>query len=507
MPTGRVFANCLVHTLDPLNTKAEAIAVEGERIAAVGDLQDMRRLAGPDSEEIDLEGCAVVPGLTDAHTHLVHYGVSASRSADLSGSDSIEEVLRRLRLFRERNPHLPWLLGRGFDHELFEEGRWVTRADLDRVSAKVPVMITRLCLHALVANSAALKAVEGRLTAEQSRTGILTEDATGLVWEQVPEPTPSELEDAIVWALQDARRVGLSCVHSQISGDEDLRALRALRDRGALPVRVRAQCPVSMMPRLSADGMTTGWGDDRLRIGSMKLYADGAMGARTAAMKEPFTDDPGNSGMLLMTEADMVEALHEVQANRCQAAFHAIGDRALECVLNAIEMAAPEANPDNVLRHRVEHASQTSASVVETMARLNVPAVVQPQFVITDFWTPERVGPKRYPWSYAFRSMLDAGVTLAMGSDCPVERLDPIELISRAVNREPRSLAERLTVEQALRAYAHGGAYVGFADDRAGSIEPGKLADFAALYPDPFEIEQSRLGEVQVRYNVIGGSL
>lgn len=507
MPVDRIFANCRVHTLDALNTKAEAVAIEGDRIAAVGGLQDMRRLAGPDVDEIDLEGCAVVPGLTDAHTHLIHYGVSAGRSADLSGSDSIEEVVRRLRRFREQNPHLPWLLGRGFDHELFVEGRWITRADLDRVSATVPIMITRLCLHALVANSAALEAVEGRLTAEQSRTGILTEDATGLVWEQVPEPTQSELQEAIIWALRDARRVGLSCVHCQINGDEDLRALRALRESGALPIRVRAQCPVSMMPTLAADGMTTGWGDDWLSIGSMKLYVDGAMGARTAALKEPFADDPGNTGMLLMNEAELAESLRSIQANRCQAAFHAIGDRAVECVLNAIEVTAADANPGNVLRHRVEHCSQVNASLVETMARLNVPAVVQPQFVVTDFWTHERVGAERYGWSYAFRSMLEAGVTLAMGSDCPVERLDPIELLSRAVNREPRSLDQRLTVDQALRAYALGGAYVGFADDRAGSIEPGKLADFVVLSPDPFEMEPSRLCEVQVRYNVIGGSL
>lgn len=505
MPVDRIFANCTVYTFDRFNTVAEAILCVDGHIKAVGSLAEVRHIAGPDAEEIDLEGCAVVPGLTDAHTHLTQYGLEHVRAADLSGSRSIREVLDRLREFRRKHPDLPWLLGKGFDQELFAERRWITRADLDEISTDFPIMITRLCLHAMVANSAALKAARDQLTDQQAETGILTEDDTALVWQQVPPPSETELENAILWALSQARRVGLSGVHCQIDGFDDLRAVLHLHERDGLPARVRLQCPFSMLDRLRADGMITGWGNDFLSIGSIKLYVDGAMGPRTAALREPYNDDPGNCGVLLMNEKELTDALREIQAAGCQAAIHAIGDRALETALAAIENTLADGNHGNALRHRIEHASVAGPDLIAKMAELRVPAVVQPQFVVTDFWTHERVGPERYRWCYAFRSMIEAGIRLAMGSDCPVERLDPVELIDRAVNRESRSLNERLSAEQTLRAYTLGGAWAGFTEKRSGSIEPGKLADFVALEPDPFRVDVSKMADTRVRYNVIGG--
>ncbi len=507
MKADRIFTNCKIYTLDSRNTVASALAVTGDRVAGVGTMGEMRELAGPGAQVVDLSGATVVPGLIDAHNHLVHYGISATRSVDLFGARSIKEALSRLREFRAANPQMPWLLGQRFDQELFSEGRWITRADLDTISTQIPILVSRLCLHAVVANSAALRAVEANLSAEQRKTGILTEDSASLIWDQIPPPSDFELEKAIVWALEEARKVGLAGIHCQISDMRELDMLRKLHEEGLLQVRVRAQCPFHILDELNAAGLRTCSGDDTLSIGSIKIYMDGGMGARTAAMKEPFSDDPGNSGELLTNERELADMLREIQARDCQAAIHAIGDLAVECALRGIEMAMSDGNVNNRLRHRIEHAGQVNDELLSKMATLNVPAVVQPQFVITDFWTCERVGPERYRWSNAFRSMLDAGILIAMGSDCPVERLDPIELLHRAVNREPLSIDQCLSVEETLHAYSLGSAYVGFAESLKGTLEIGKLADMCVLSDDPFETNPARLSELSVKHCIIGGEL
>jgi predicted amidohydrolase YtcJ len=500
----RVFANCRAYTLDAANTIAEAIVVRDALIEAACSVEDARRIA-PNAEWVDLGGKTVVPGFIDSHNHLLHFGISATRAADLSGCTSIEELLNRLRGFRSANPQAPWLLGQRFDQELL--GRWPTKADLDLVSPDSPAMVTRLCLHALVANSAALAPVKSKLSREQFETGILTEDATGLIWSQLPDPTEKELTSAALWAMSEARRVGLTGVHCIIEGAQDLQVIRSLHREHLTPVRLTVICPFSMREQLSSEGLRTGAGDEWLRIGGLKVFLDGAMGARTAAMREPFSDDPGNCGTLFRNERELAEVLRDAQTHGFQASIHAIGDRAVECALEGIGLAKGHANEGNGLRHRVEHASQMAGDLVKQMARMNVIAGVQPQFVLTDFWTHERVGPERYRWSYPFKTMLDAGITLAMGSDCPVERLDPVELIDRAVNREPRSLHERLSVEETLRAYSRGSAYAGFAEDVLGALEPGKLADFVVLSADIFAVRPKDVADIKIEATVVGGEM
>lgn len=500
MNADTIFMGCRAYTLDAANTRAEAIAVRDGRIAGIGTPEELEHLRGPETRVIDLGGRTVIPGLIDSHAHLVHYGVSATRSVDLTGCASIEEVLVRLRRFRSANLDAPWLLGQRFDQGLFSEGRWITRADLDRVSSEVPIMVTRLCLHALVANSAAIAPIRGGITRQQAETGLFTEDATELIWAQVPTPTPSERRKAARWALGEARRVGLAGVHCIVHSQEDFDAMKSLHADSDLPVRVR----LMVSPNL-ADGLGFGAGDDSFRIGAVKLFVDGSMGARTAAMKEPFTDDPGNRGELFCDERELPRTLVEVQRKGFQAAIHAIGDLAVECALRAIEIAMPMGNTGNTLRHRIEHASQMSGSLVKTMARLRVPASVQPQFVTTDFWTRDCVGAERYAWSYPFRTMLQAGIMLGMGSDCPVERLNPIDLIDRAVNREQYSAQERLSVEETLRAYAYGSAFLGFDEKSRGSIEVGKLADLTVLSDDVFEVSTSQIADIKVENVVLEG--
>lgn len=503
----RIFVNGRIYTLDGLGTTAEALSVEDERVTAIGDIASVREAVGARAEEIDLAGRTVIPGCIDTHCHAMMHGLACTRSADLTDCRSITDLQQSLRDHRAKNPDQAWLVGERFDHELFSERRWVTKDDLDQVSKDIPIMTVRLCYHAVVANTAALVAVRDKLSDEQWATGKLTEDDVNLVWDQIPECTEQELETAALYALNAARRVGLTSIHCLIGDDNELDTLRRLHSQGRLPIRLRIQWPYERMGRLIDEGLRTGSGDDYLRYGSIKIFMDGSMGARTCAMCEEFSDDPGNLGDLFRTDRELAEMLVKVQQNRCQAAIHAIGDRAIIHGIGGIELAMNEGNPANMLRHRIEHVAQTSPRILDDMVRLNVMASVQPQFVITDFWTKDRVGPERYKYTYPFKSMLNAGIKFGMGSDCPVERLDTMELLHRAVNRDAESKSECLTVDQTLRAYTSGSAYIGFDEKHKGSLEIGKLADFIVLSENPYSVEPRDLGGIRPVHTVVGGNM
>lgn len=502
----KVFENCNGYAMDGSGTRFTSLAVRSGRVIGLGSEQDIAHLIGPETEHVDLEGNTVVPGLIDAHNHLIHYGIELTRSADLSGSRSIAEMLDRLRRFREKHPDQAWLLGHRFDQELFADGRWPTRDDLDTISKEIPIAVSRVCLHALVANSAALELVKGQISPEQLATGILVEDSADLMWRQIPDPSPSELKQAVHQAMKEARCKGLTGIHCMITSKDELDLLLSF-DKEDMPIRLTICCPYTMSNYLTEQGLKTGSGSETLRIGPLKIFMDGSLGARTAALKEPYTDDSQNKGTLFRNAEDLTEILCELQPKGFQVAIHAIGDLAVECAVRGIEGALAFGNPTNHLRHRIEHASVLNADLIRDMARLKIVAVVQPQFITTDFWTRERVGPERYRWCYPFRSLLNAGVTLAMGSDCPVERLDAIELIHRAVTREPYSKEECLSAEQTITAYSYGSAYAGHQETYTGTLEVGKLADFTVLSQDIFAVEPEAILETQIRWTAVGGTL
>ncbi|MDH7600901.1 MAG: amidohydrolase [Armatimonadota bacterium] len=502
-----VFENCNGYTLDKSGTRFTSLAVKDGKIIAVGSEAETAPLIESETRRIDLGGRTVIPGLIDAHNHLIHYGIEATRSVDLTGCTSIAEVQDRLRKFRREHPHEAWLLGHRFDQELFAEGRWPTKDDLDEVSEEVPIMISRVCLHAVVVNSAALALAQEHLGQEQLKTGILVEDSADLIWRQIPDPTPEQISEAALWAMHQARRAGLTGVHCMVTSREELEALLTLRAGGQLPIRLTVCCPYSMADYLEEQSLKPRSGDDLFRIGPLKIFMDGSMGARTAALKEPYADDPDNTGVLFRSDTELADILREIQSRGFQAAIHAIGDLAVETALRGIAKAAAFGNDGNYLRHRIEHASVLAPDLINEMARLAVVAVVQPQFVITDFWTRERVGEERYRWCYPFKTMLATGVALAMGSDCPVERLDAVELIHRAVNREPFSAAECLTAEETVRAYSLGSAYAGHSERFAGSLEVGKYADFTVISQDIFAVEPEAISETQVQATVVGGEM
>jgi len=535
-----ILTNGRFFTLWSERPRVSAIAVRGGRIVAAGDEAEIQGLRGARTPMIDLRGRTVIPGLTDSHVHLMLYGRYALMWADLGGSRSIAEMLNRLRdhafssalegggweegedgvdSFHPHPSPLPcrareegpseWILGRGFDQEILAERRFPTREDLDEVSRDRPILISRLCGHACVVNSRAIElAGPERLPEAGRESGLLTEGDMDPVWEQMPGASFEQLVEAGTFAAAKARSTGITAVHCLINSMDELNALRHLHASGRLPVRFYVQVSYSMFPELTKEGLKTGSGDDMLRIGSVKMFADGSMGARTAALSEDFADDPGNRGILLHTDEELTDMVRNVHGAGRQAAIHAIGDRAVEQAVNAIETVLAETGEDNsARRHRVEHASILSEKLVERMARLKILAAVQPQFIVTDFWTIDRVGPERYRWAYPFRTLMESGVPMSLGSDCPVERLDAFELICRAVTRDEYSPDECLTVEDAVRLYALGGAHAAFEEANRGSIEPGKLADMVVLDRDIFNIPASEIAECRAELVLVGGTL
>lgn len=501
-----ILTNGKVFTLWNERPWVSAVAVGDGRILAAGDDTEVAESRGPRTEVIDLGGKTVVPGFTDSHNHLLYYGQSALLWANLDGCRSMDELLDRLREHDKNRPS-EWILGIGFDHEILAERRMPTRDDLDKVSTTKPIFIVRLCGHACVANSRAIEiAGPERLPESGRRTGLLTEDDQNPVWEKVPDPTFDQLVEAARFATQKARSTGIVSVHALVGSMDEYRAFKHLYDKGELPIRLYVQPGFGMIDEFTKKGLKTGSGDDWFRIGSAKVFADGSMGARTAAMCDDYTDDPGNKGWLLHTDEAMTEMVRKVHRAGWQAAVHAIGDRAIEQVVDAFETVLSESQESNLdRRHRVEHASILSEDLINRMARLKILAAVQPQFVLTDFWTIDRVGPERYRWTYPFKTMVEAGVPTSFGSDCPVERLDAFELIYRAMTRDEHSKNECLSVEEAIRLYAGTAPFFAFEEDKRGSLAPGMLADMVVLDRDIFTIPVEEIPHCKAEMVLVGG--
>ncbi|MFN3653014.1 MAG: amidohydrolase [Armatimonadota bacterium] len=486
----------------PGGGEAGALMARGGRIEALYREGEVPALEG--APVVDLGGRTAIPGLVDAHCHLVSYGMNRLREADLRGADSLAELGRRLREQAERQGLRPgdrrWLLGRGFEQDRLAEGRWPTRHDLDEIAPGVPVRISRICGHALVASTAALQAA-GLDPAERRHgfpEGVLTENDMGPIFAAVPGPSSSEWLEAARRACAEAASVGFTGIHSLMAHEREVRALLDLRAEGPLPVRVVMQLPFSLLEHAAGLGLRTGFGDEYLRIGAVKLFSDGSLGARTAALREPYADEPGTCGQLLYEPDELTRRVKAVTEAGFQVCIHAIGDRAMDVTLDAIEAAAPHPFPP-----RIEHASMVNSGLVARMRALGVGAAVQPQFAWSDYWTPDRVGPERARGCYAFRTLHEAGVPLAGSTDCPVETLDAMTALEQLVHRPPWLPEDGLPLAEALRVFSEGSyALLG---GEGGRLQSGDYADFVVLEQDPREVAPSELARIPVARTVVGG--
>jgi len=503
-------------TITYAKPEAQAVAILNSRIVEVGTNFEVKQWIGKDTKIIDLRGKTVVPGLIDTHAHMAEFGHSLTR-INLRGVKSIKQMQRQLQEQVQETPKGKWILGRGWDQDRFKERRYPTRWDLDKVSPLNPVVFNRVCGHICVANSKALELANitketlppqsGQIDRDLKTgepTGILREAAKDLVWNIVPEPSQEELTKACDLACEKAVEAGLTSVHWLICKPVEIRILQRLRERGKMPLRVYIVIPIEFLSFLADAGLSTGFGDHTLRLGGVKVLADGSLGARTAALNEPYNDEPSTKGMFCCSENELYEMIMEAQKVGFQVCVHAIGDRAVSMVLDAFEKALKGSHKN--MRNRVEHASVLSKQLVKRLTRLGLIACVQPHFVVSDFWVEARLGPDRARWTYPFKTLIESGVLIAGGSDCPVEPISPLLGVYALVARESFP-EERVSVEEALRVYTLNGAYASFEENVKGSIETGKLADFTVLSHNPLTIKPEKIKDIRVEMTIVGGKI
>ncbi|MGB9868012.1 MAG: amidohydrolase [Bacillota bacterium] len=518
-PSGyTLFVNGHIRTMDRQRPVAQAVAVRGDRFVAVGSNSEVLEAFGARARVIDLQGKLVVPGLIDSHVHLLWLGQSLSQ-LDLSTCTSIAELQRMLKQRAESCRPGEWIVGWGWHQERLKEKRDPCKEDIDPVTPQNPVYLVRSCTHAALVNGVALSLAG--ITADTGDPpggcvakgpggdprGLLYESAMQLVASLIPAPDLTAKASMLKLAMEELVKYGITGAHSVDLGCKE--AYRVLRSQGDLPLRVYMDEGVESgsdyLPELAWES-----GDLWLRTGSVKFWADGAFGPRTAALKQPYADDPGNAGLLVYPPERLKELAAAVGGAGRQVTIHALGDRALEVALDAAEVAVEA----GARRPRVVHCGLADEALIERMRVLKVIADLQPCFVPYEVdWMPQRLGIARSKWAYAFRSLIQAGICCTAGSDAPVDPVNPFIGIYGAVTRcafdgHPEggwNPQQRLTVELALAMYTVNGAYAEFSEGIKGMVKEGFLADMAVLSKDIFLVEPQELLSTKALLTLVGG--
>ncbi|MDD2696106.1 MAG: amidohydrolase [Anaerolineales bacterium] len=528
-----ILYNGKIHTQDLKIPGATALAIRDRRILAVGTDADIRNLAGPNTRQIDLGGSLVLPGLSDSHFHYYDWALSR-RWLNLTHAASLLDLREQVAHTASKIPPGQWILGRGWNETHWPVPQAPTRADLDGVAPAHPIILWRSDMHLAVVNSQALRkaAITGDTAAPREGvidhdtsgqpTGVLRELAINLVSDILPAPSEDETIQAMRDGFATLHRLGLSGVHDyRIMGGADgppaFRAWQRLQAASELAMRVWMNLPGERIDEAVSLGLRTGLGDPYLRIGHLKFFADGSQGARTAWMLEQYED--ADYGLPLIPPSELAEAVRRADSAGLSVAIHAIGDRANREVLNIFErlaqserlsVTAPPAAP-----HRIEHGQMIQTGDVDRLARLGIVASVQPIHVTDDIHMVDAsVGP-RARLAYRFRDMLDAGVRLALGSDCPVADPNPLWGIHAAVTRQRRDRTppggwypeQRLTVAEAVWGYTMGAAFVSGREAELGSLTSGKLADIIVLDRDIYTIPPMEIAQAQVAMTIFDGQI
>lgn len=530
MPTqlsrSTLLENARIYTMDRALPRAEAIAVRDGRILAVGGLEEVREAAGQGARRVDLGGRAVIPGLIDAHIHFLAYARYLTR-IDLEGIRSKEEVLEKVAAkARELGPGR-WVLGMSWNNNLWSPPDFPTRHDLDRVAPENPVLLDRKDLHSCWVNSLALRranvtrdtpdppgAAIGRDEAGEPN-GMLYESAVRLIRQAVDD---KEEEDVAILrnALKVVAGMGVTGMHAP-EGPDAFSAYQQLEASGELSVRMVMLLAYAGLDRAIGVGLRTGFGSDRLAIGPVKIFSDGALGSQTAQMLEPYEGNPNNMGISTIPQEELEEAIVRAGEAGIPCAIHAIGDAANRRVLDAFEKARERERPgpQRRLLHRIEHAQLLHPTDIPRFAKLGVVASMQPVHATSDMRAADRLWGARSRYSYAWRSLLDTGAPVAFGSDAPVETPNPFAGIHAAVTRQDAEgypeggwyPEERITIEEAVRAYtvdaARSAPYL--KGGVTGTLTAGAVADLLVLDRDLFEVEAGEIKDVRPLATVVGG--
>lgn len=525
-PADLIISNGKVWTVDKAQPRAEAVAIVGGRIAAVGSDAEIAKWAGPETKRIDARGASVLPGFIDSHVHLATGGFDLS-GVQLKDAKTREEFVRRIGAFAKTRPKGEWILGGTWDHENWPDAKLPERSWIDAVTPDNPVFVSRYDGHMALANSVALKLAgvtrdtptpEGGSIVKDARgepTGALKDAAMPLVESVIPQPSEAQLTEAIVAGVREAAKFGLTGINAMVSAD-DLRVLHKLNQAGKLPVRVFAITPIEAWQGPAAAGISAGFGDDWLRTGAVKGYADGSLGSTTALFYEPYNDDPSTSGLpagMMFPEGNMLKMALGADKAGLQLRIHAIGDKAIQGILDIYKEVLRQ-NGAKARRWTIEHAQHMAPKSFADFASLQVTPSMQPYHAIDDGrWALKRIGTERGKGTYAFRTFLDRGVKLAFGSDWTVAPLDVMWGVYSAVTR--RTLddknpggwypEQKIGVAEAVEAYTMGSAYAEGAEKNKGSITVGKFADIAILDSDLFAVPPEKIKDVRVVTTIAGG--
>ena len=521
-----LLTNGRIHTMNPEQVLASAVAIRDGRVVAVGG-DELLALRGDGVEWIDLGGRGVTPGLVDAHVHFQHFALSL-QNVDLDGAPTRAAALDRVRAFvAERPGQRGWLRGRGWSQDAWPDRAFPTAADLDALVPDRPVLLSHKSGHAAWANSLALRLSGidattpdppgGRIdrTTNGAPTGIFFEDAIDLVGRHVPRPTTDELVTAMRAAQAYCWSVGLTGLHD-FDGRDCFVALQSLREAGELGLRVVKNVPVYRLQHALGIGLRSGFGDDWLRIGGVKIFADGALGSKTAAMIAPYEGEPDNLGIVVTDKEEMLERAQEAAAGGLSLTVHAIGDRANHDVLDVYEQLRRDERdrPGSRLRHRIEHVQVLHPDDVNRLAELEVIASMQPIHATSDMDMADRYWGERARLSYAWRTMWDSGALVVFGSDAPVERIDPLPGLHAAVTRRRADgrpgpdgwyPEQRLALWQAVYAFTSAAARTSGQEATQEMIAAGKLADLTIFDRDLFAVPAHELLETQIAATIVDG--
>jgi predicted amidohydrolase YtcJ len=529
-----LFLNGNIYTMDSARPRAQAIAIDTSsgHILAVGDNDEVRRVGDRHAELVDLRGKTLLPGFIDAHIHLI-YAAYSSYYIDAGACTSEEEVANLVRQRATQTPAGQWIQGGQWNKNVWPDQRFPSKASLDSAAPEHPVALSSKDGHLLWVNSLALQQAD--ITKETSEppngailrdhngepTGILQEEsATSLVYSIIDRRDPTLTRHLAQAKLKEAQQTGITTIHD-IEDSDALHLFQQLHDDGTLGVRIHMILPRKKLPELRELGLRAGFGDDMLRLGGIKIFADGTLGSQTAAMLDGFEGNPDNHGILVLPEQEMNETVSAAAELGMSIAIHAIGDRAAHVALNSFEQAQRHLDEIQTtkaprLRYRLEHVQLITPEDLERMRRLGVIASVQPYHAVADRDIAERYWGKRHRRAYAYRTMQQLGIPLALGSDAPVETFNPLDILFAATTRnEPVTAQQRppwlpdqaLPVAQAIWDYTMGAAYAGAEEDSKGSLTVGKLGDAVVLREDILQVPQEKMNENGVQATILGGKV
>ncbi len=522
-----VFSNSKVWTVDKSKPNAEAVAVLGGRILAVGSNAEIKEFTGRSTKVIDVKGKRMLPGFIDNHTHFISGGFQL-QSVDLKDAKNEEEFARRIKERAEQYPKR-WITGGDWDHDNWPGGNLPTKELIDQFTPNTPVFVNRYDGHMSLANTYVLKlagitkdtkdppggtVVKDPKTGEP--TGVLKDEAMGYVYRHMPPSTEEERMDAARLALAEARKLGVTSIQD-VSYAADVKAYQKLKASGELTSRFHCRMPISQWEHLAKSGISVPFGDEWVRLGSLKAFADGSLGSSTALFFEPFTSDPGTKGLPsdIVIDGSLEKWALGADKAGLQLSIHAIGDSANSVILDLFEKIV-KTHPAWDRRFRVEHAQHIHPKDFKRYAQLGVIASVQPYHAIDDGrWAEKRIGHERCKTTYPFKSFLDNNVKMCFGSDWTVAPLSPLLGIYAAVTRRTTDGAnpngwfpeQKISVEQAIECYTINNAYAAFEEKEKGSISSGKLADLVVLSEDILKIDPVKIENVQVEMTVVGGKV